>query len=152
MNIILKYPIKYAPFPIYENKTLKAYIVCKCYLLESRLIYSANGNSKMQYVIVYYYDQYKNKITPQFVNETCINAHTINVLYDSLEQCRNYIRSLNNEIVLKEFINSSNIADMKNLYSNKDKFFSKYYELERKLLEENNIVSFNKYKRLKRKK
>ncbi len=109
----LKYPIKYAIMPIYEqvgfthglNELEKDYdvvcnIVMKCYVISEKKRYYSDGHNEVKYEVVFLYnhsyDNYLlfNSVVPEynFYSNECYNSLVVDKLFDdynlALEECQ----------------------------------------------------------------
>lgn len=92
MENSLKYPIKFAVLELKEKENWQngyeditcAYIVSKCFIVESKIIYSSNGESKIAHKVVFPYkdiEKYRNIINndrEQVLGERAIPLYDAN--------------------------------------------------------------------------
>ena len=129
----VKYPIKYTIMPIAEQLEIKAYIVVKCYLLDTLKI----ENNNNVYKIVRFYDYEFKKQKPEYFNEDCYNYTLTTTIFDEPQEAIAYARVLNETRV----VNANNTD------------FRKYYQIEQRLLDnkpKQKIIDFNEYKKRRR--
>ena len=141
-------PLKYVPMPIYENDNIVVYISAKCYLIEEHKKYLPNNQEITTYDIVFCYNQDKTNNKPIFNLNKCINSINVDLIFESLKQCKNYTKELNNKLLLDQFAGKT-YNEMILIYNNKEMYFQKYYELEKELTQENKIIDFQEYKSIK---
>ncbi|MBR1417286.1 MAG: hypothetical protein IJ572_05710 [Bacilli bacterium] len=139
----IDYPIAYSPMPIIENNHIVAYIVSRCYLLEEQRKFISSNEFYILYKIVYFYDQYKNKIVPCYIDGVCYNYVEANYIFDNINDCRVYVDSMNKKIIVDNIGNYNTLQEMKNYIDDMNSVFNNYYELECELLNKyDNVVDF----------
>lgn len=124
----LKYPIKYAVMEMEEqigwypglNELEREYgvvanIVSKCYVIRSQTEYLNDGRSKTKYDVVFPYSNGKDHLViPEYsFYETCINATTVDQLFDSFESAKAVADNKNNELINKKIGCLSFYKDLK---------------------------------------
>lgn len=147
MKNSLNYPVMYSPMPIFEYGERVAYIAAKCYVIEEHRTYCPNGECKVDYYILFKYNQNKEKNLPKYIDDKCINLISTNIVFDNFKNCKDYVRIINNDFIFATFKNLS-LNEMRNIYNNKELEHKKYYDLERELFEkDNNLLDFNSLKK-----
>jgi hypothetical protein len=91
----MKYPIKYMPMHIVEDNKIKAYVVVKCYVLDSYYIQEVNGEKRVSYKVVPFYDSQLNKQDIVYINDQCINYTGTRYVFDDEAEAFRFTRALN---------------------------------------------------------
>lgn len=138
-----KYLIKYAAMPIHSGNKIAAYIASKCYLTGEHKIYLNENETITTYDVVYMYSPTKKRLFPDFEYGKYVNSVNVDKVFDSVVQCKNYVREQNNAILYKSFVGLS-YDEMIYQYNHKEEIFKKYYDLETELLCDIRIVDFEK--------
>ncbi len=114
-----KYPIRYALMPMYEkvgwypseyrseDYGVVCYIVSKCYVIKEEKTYLDNGKHKMKYSVVFPFEADLNETwlrqEPQFNQYgDCINASSVDQVFNSLDLAISVKKEKNHEIINKE--------------------------------------------------
>ncbi len=133
----MDYEVKYMPMSIVENNIIIAYIVVKCYVIDESYYYDDNKKINKMYKVVPFYDHELIKQEIKYFNDKVLNYTVTNRVFDDVEDAIRYTRVLNTTKLL-----------------NTDKHtFEKYYDIEQKLLNDNNtnnIIKFDDIKKRKR--
>lgn len=120
---MLDYPIKYGLMPIVkevgsvsDGKEIKKisktvfYIPSKCYVLNKRINYYANGTSDETFEVVFPYNEDNldnNPNVPEFDNkQKCQNSDVINAIFDSYEVASSWAKSINSKLIENDVIKS----------------------------------------------
>lgn len=115
----INYPVKYAAMPIYEqvgwcpgfNELEReygtvCYIVSKCYLVKDSIRYRENGQSIMEYEVVFPYQHRENRWerkTPSFniYSHECTNSDIVEKVFDTYEEALEDATTKNDDLLKK---------------------------------------------------
>ena len=136
------YPIKYAAMPIIDqvgwshgvnelerNYDVVCYIVSKCYLVNDKTIYKANGQSEKEYEVVFPYQKTKNnrweKNIPSYnvFNHSCTNSNFVERVFDTYEEALNDATHKNKDLCDKTWIYLTYTNDLVDRISKKKEEF-----------------------------
>ena len=96
----MKYPIKYMPMHIVEDNIIKAYVVVKCYVLDSCYVQEVNGDKRVSYKVVPFYDSELHKQDIVYINGKCINYTSTRYVFDDEAEAFRYTRALNRTLIV----------------------------------------------------
>ena len=153
MSKEMKYPIKYAILEIKEKskislnheENIQGFIVSKCFVVESNVIYFSDGNFKERHKVVFPFKDIAlfktslrngkynigEKVVPKYdSNVRVYPTDEVTLLFDSYEQAKAIATKKNNEHKQKLFF-KSRLSRGVNLSNWKEKFeiFSQEFEL-----------------------
>lgn len=113
----LKYPIKYAIMPVEEQTgwrkdihdltpifTVVAHMAVKCYVVNEKVSYRSDGNSRSTYDVVFLYDRPDcvSKFAPaqpEFsISDSCTNSVAVDTVFDSFSDAQTAARKKDEEM------------------------------------------------------
>ncbi len=155
----LKYPIKYAIMPIskqtgtYYGTSEKeredgviANIVSKCYVIGERKTYSSDGNTQINYEVVFLYNEVSDEHTNKFEEtiptfnflSNCVNSIYVNQVFNTFSEAKNKAIYYNSNIIRREVLYSQ--SNYEAIKMEHQKILDKYEKIENMLEELNSDV------------